>query len=167
VVNDTITPPQTSGDTLQTPYLNGVACAPILWEKKTGCPWQEKFERTLKHDMLTRKCPMGVIVTDKPPSEKRENGKRKREVFIVRPEAVKPLASALSQYMQAVAAKGLAADDKGALQALRAYVLSPEFKKHITAYIEDAEAIRRITQKRLLTAVNGVIAEADEIAQRI
>src|SRR5262249_41707732 len=154
-----------AGDVVQTPFVDGHAAGSALWECKTGRPWGEAFVATLEKDMLARGAVLGVIVTDKLPSDKFKVQK-KRRVFVIKPDAAKAFALIISMHPGELCERGEASDSNRAAASLWRYIQSPGFKKTLSDYAGESEALR-VLQADLRSKIARHCERAEAIADRI
>lgn len=161
----------------------GQACGTLIWESKRAANWAEAWVQKLKDDQQEAGADIAVLVTTAMPKEIREPFAMHGGIWVVRPEAMRPLGETLRVLlveMQKLKAANEGRQEKMAL--LYNYLSSPQFAQKVRTVVEsfvamkkdlDAEksAMQRIWKKReaqierVTLSMMGICGELQAIAQ--
>jgi hypothetical protein len=161
----------------------GQVCGTIIWESKRAANWSEPWVAKLKDDMQEARADMAVLVSTAMPKDMREPFALYGGIWVVRPDAMRPLGETLRVLlveMQKLKAANEGRQEKMAL--LYDYLCSPQFIQKMRTVVEsfitmkkdlDSEkaAMQRIWKKRetqlerVTLNMMGMCGELQAIAQ--
>ena len=161
----------------------GQTCGTVVWESKRAANWSEAWVGKLKDDQQEARADVAVLVTTALPKDIREPFALYGGIWVVRPEAMRPLGETLRVLLvELQKAKATKEGRQEKMALLYDYLSSPHFVQKVRTVVEsfvamknelDAEksAMQRIWKKREMqlerVTVNmmGMCGELQAIAQ--
>ena len=161
----------------------GQMCGTVVWETKRAANWSEPWVTKLKDDQQEARADVAVLVTTAMPKDVDEPFLLYNDIWLVRPDAVRPLAETLRVMLvelQKTRASNEGRQEKMAM--LYDYLSSPQFAQKIRMVVDafatmkkdlDAEkaALQRQWKKRetqierVTMSMVGMCGELQAIAQ--
>ena len=161
----------------------GQVCGTIIWESKRAANWSEGWLTKLKDDQQEARAEVAVLVTTTMPKDIRESFAMYAGIWVVRPEAMRPLGETLRVLL--IGLQKLRVGNEGRqekMALLYDYLASPQFGQRIRTVVEsffsmkkdlDSEkaAMQRMWKKRetqierVTANMMGMCGELQAIAQ--
>lgn len=123
---------------------SGTVCGRIVWESKRAENWSNAWVGKLKDDQNEVGGEIGVLVSTAFPTGVDLPMMNFEDVWLVRPQLIKPLADALRMALIEAHKQRMAAAGKDQkVEALYQYVTSPQFAQKVRAVVDAYRQMRR------------------------
>ncbi len=122
----------------------GQVCGTVVWESKRAANWAEAWVTKLKDDQQEACADIAVLVTTAMPKDMREPFAMYNGIWLVRPEALRPLGETLRVLlveMHKLKASNAGRQEKMAL--LYDYLSSPQFAQKVRTVVESFAAMKK------------------------
>ncbi|MDC9725026.1 MAG: DUF2130 domain-containing protein [Gammaproteobacteria bacterium] len=136
-------------DVIQTVKLrSGSVCGKIVWETKRAENWSNNWIPKLKEDLQRVNGDIAVLVSTVYPADISEPIVQHEGIWLVRPELVSGLSSALRTVLvESQRQKSVSAGKGEQVEALFDYITSNQFAQRIRAVVETYETMRTDLEK--------------------
>ena len=127
---------------------SGAHCGKIVWETKRAENWSNSWVPKLKEDLQRANGDIAVLVSTAFPADIKEPIVQYEGVWLVRPELVLGLSTALRTVLiESQRQKSVSAGKGEQMEALFDYITSNQFAQHIRSVVDTYESMRSDLEK--------------------